>query len=174
METFSALLAICVGNSPVNGEFPTQRPVTRSFGVSFICIWINSWVNNGEAGDLSCNRAHYGVIVMKIADILQIIFWNAFSWMKITIYWFKFHSNCPKGSINDIVIIGSTNGFAAGNAPFPDEPQLRPLTHLPLDKMTAISQTTFSNAFSWMQLYEFRLRFHWSLFLRIKLTIFQH
>ena len=35
METFSALLALCVGNSPVAGEFPTQRPVTRSFGVFF-------------------------------------------------------------------------------------------------------------------------------------------
>ena len=35
METFSALLAICVGNSPVTGEFPTQRPVTRSFDVLF-------------------------------------------------------------------------------------------------------------------------------------------
>ena len=35
METFSALLAICVGNSPVAGEFPAQRPVTRSFDVSF-------------------------------------------------------------------------------------------------------------------------------------------
>ena len=35
METFSALLAICVGNSPVLGEFPTQRPVTRSFHVFF-------------------------------------------------------------------------------------------------------------------------------------------
>ena len=30
-ETFSALLAICAGNSPVTGEFPAQRPVTRSF-----------------------------------------------------------------------------------------------------------------------------------------------
>ena len=35
METFFALLAICVGNSPVPGEFPTQRPVTRSFDVFF-------------------------------------------------------------------------------------------------------------------------------------------
>ena len=35
METFSALLAICAGNSPVPGEFPTQRPVTRSFDVFF-------------------------------------------------------------------------------------------------------------------------------------------
>ena len=35
METFSALLAICAGNLPVPGEFPTQRPVTRSFDVFF-------------------------------------------------------------------------------------------------------------------------------------------
>ena len=35
METFSALLAICAGNSPFRGEFPAQRPVTRSFDVFF-------------------------------------------------------------------------------------------------------------------------------------------
>ena len=35
METFSALLAICAGNSPVPGEFPAQRPVTRSSDVFF-------------------------------------------------------------------------------------------------------------------------------------------
>ena len=35
METFSVLLALCAGNSPVTGEFPSQRPVTRSFYVFF-------------------------------------------------------------------------------------------------------------------------------------------
>ena len=35
METFSALLAICADNSPVSGEFPAQRPETRSFDVFF-------------------------------------------------------------------------------------------------------------------------------------------
>ena len=34
-ETFSASLAICAGNSPVTGEFPAQKPVTRSFDVFF-------------------------------------------------------------------------------------------------------------------------------------------
>ena len=34
-ETFSALLALCAGNPPVTGEFPAQRPVTRSFDVFF-------------------------------------------------------------------------------------------------------------------------------------------
>ena len=35
METSSALLAFCAGNSPVTGEFHAQRPVTRSFDVFF-------------------------------------------------------------------------------------------------------------------------------------------
>ena len=35
MESFSTSLAICAGNSPVNSEFPAQRPVTRSFDVFF-------------------------------------------------------------------------------------------------------------------------------------------
>ena len=35
METFSALLDLCGGNSPITGEFPSQRPVTRSFYVFF-------------------------------------------------------------------------------------------------------------------------------------------
>ena len=35
METFSVLLDLCAGNSPVAGEFPAQRPVTRSFDVFF-------------------------------------------------------------------------------------------------------------------------------------------
>ena len=35
METFSVLLALCVGNSPVTHELPTQMPVTPSFDVFF-------------------------------------------------------------------------------------------------------------------------------------------
>ena len=35
METFSTLLALCAGNSPVTGKFPSQRPVTRSYDVFF-------------------------------------------------------------------------------------------------------------------------------------------
>ena len=42
-----------------------QRPVTRSFDVFFICVWINGWTNNREAGDLRRYRAHYEVTVMR-------------------------------------------------------------------------------------------------------------
>ena len=49
-----------------------------------------------------------------------------------------------------------------------------PLTHWGRDKMDAISQTTFSCAFSWMKMYEFRLKFHWSLFPGVQLIKSHH
>ena len=49
METFSALLAICVGNSPVTGEFLTQRPVTWSFDV-FFDLCLNKWLSKHSWG----------------------------------------------------------------------------------------------------------------------------
>ena len=66
METFSALLALCAGKSPVTGEFPSQRPVTQSFDVFFDLCLNNGWVNNCEAGNLRCHRSHYDVRVMMI------------------------------------------------------------------------------------------------------------
>ena len=50
---------------------------------------------------------------------------------------------------------------------------MMPLTRWGRDKMDAISQTTFWSAFSWRKMFEFRLEFHWNLFLRVQLTIFQ-
>ena len=63
METFSALLAICAGNSPVTGEFPHKGQ--RRGALMFSLIWINGWVNTREAGDLRRHHAHYDVTVMK-------------------------------------------------------------------------------------------------------------
>ena len=51
METFSALLALCEGNSAATDEFRSKRPVTRGFDVFFIHAWTNSWVNNQDTGD---------------------------------------------------------------------------------------------------------------------------
>ena len=47
------------------------------------------------------------------------------------------------------------------------------LTHWGRYKMDAILQTTFLNAISWMKMFVFRLKFHWSLFLKVQLTRFQ-
>ena len=64
IETFSALLAICAGNSgsPVNSPHKGQWRGALMFSV--ICAWINGWINNCEAGDLRRLCTHYDVIVM--------------------------------------------------------------------------------------------------------------
>ena len=70
METFSALLAICAGNSLVTGEFPKQGLVTRSFEVFFDLrlnkrlskqLWQVIW---------DANRTHCYVTVMVTAVVL--------------------------------------------------------------------------------------------------------
>ena len=64
MKTSSALLTLCAGNSPVTGEFSSQRPVARGYGVFLIGALTNDSVNNQNAGDLRRHRAHYDVTVM--------------------------------------------------------------------------------------------------------------
>ena len=100
METFFVLLALCVGNhTPAKvsdahddvikwKHFPRNWPFVRGIHrspvnsphkgqwrgalmYSLICVWINDWVNNREAGDLRPNRAHYDVTVMDLWCFLQ-------------------------------------------------------------------------------------------------------
>ena len=93
METFSALLALCAGKSPVTGEFPSQSPVM----FSLICAWINGWINNHEAGDLRRHRAHYDVTVVKppkwsicTLNKQEVSFYvsSSFGWFKVPFYAF--------------------------------------------------------------------------------------
>ena len=74
METFSPLLALCVGNSPV----PVNSPHQGQF--SLICARINDWVNNREAGELRRYRGHYDVIVMEPWATLHWILETAFDY----------------------------------------------------------------------------------------------
>ena len=60
METFSAFLAFCGGNSPHEGQW------RGALMFSLIGVWINGWINNRDAGDSRCHRAHYDVIVVMV------------------------------------------------------------------------------------------------------------
>ena len=64
MEIFSALLAICAGIHWSLVNFPHQGQWRGALMFSLIYVWIYSWVNNREAGDLRRYRAHYDVTVM--------------------------------------------------------------------------------------------------------------
>ena len=65
------LQTICVGKSPVTGEFLTQRPVTRSFHVFFNLRLNYCWANNSDAGDLRRYCAHCDVIIMIYRKLIQ-------------------------------------------------------------------------------------------------------
>ena len=64
METFSALLALCAGKSPVPVNSPHKGQWRGALMFSLIRAWINDWVNNREAGDLRRQRGNYDLIVM--------------------------------------------------------------------------------------------------------------
>ena len=88
METISALLAICSGNSSVPVKSPRKGQWREALMFSSISAWINGWVNNRKAGDLRRNRAHYDVIVIHSSgsyrlhiDIFQTSSWPC-SWFR--------------------------------------------------------------------------------------------
>ena len=85
IKIVSALLAIWAGNSPVTGEFPAQGQWRAGLMFSLMCVWINGWVNNREAGDLRRYRAHYDVILIrsKLRGLLTYVLTMDFLYEKI-------------------------------------------------------------------------------------------
>ena len=61
LEIFSALLALCAGNSL---DSPHKGQWRGALMFSLICAWTKGWANNRDAGDLRRSRAHYDVIEM--------------------------------------------------------------------------------------------------------------
>ena len=66
METFSVLLALCAGNSPVLVNSPHKGQWRGALMFSLICARIKDWVNNREAGDLRRHHGQYDANVMLI------------------------------------------------------------------------------------------------------------
>ena len=91
METFSALLAICAGNSPVSGEFPGG---TKASDAELWCFFLCARLSKHSRGWWFETLSHplwrhrnvqYFPILNTHHTLLisQGIFWNAFSWMKM-------------------------------------------------------------------------------------------
>ena len=72
METSSALLAICAGNSPAPGKSSHKGQWRGALMFSLICVWIKGWVNNREDGDLRRYSAHYDVTFMCVAIVVAL------------------------------------------------------------------------------------------------------
>ena len=71
MEIFSALLVICAVNSPVTGELPAQRPVTRSFDIFFDLRLNKRLCKHSWGWWFETHRAHYDVTVMTECYVIE-------------------------------------------------------------------------------------------------------
>ena len=89
IETFSALLALCSANSPVTGEFPTQRPVKRSFDI-FSYLRLNKRLSKQSRGwwfeTPSCPLWRH----CNLASIPQATNSNLYPYVNICVCWLKF------------------------------------------------------------------------------------
>ena len=103
METFSALLAICAGNSPVP---PHKGQWRGDLMFSLICARINDWVNNPEAGDLRRRLANYDVTVMCCFLMVPESSQDQFP----STHWGRVRHIC----VDSLTIVGSDNGLSPG------------------------------------------------------------
>ena len=71
IETFSALLTLCTGNSTVTGEFPSQRPMMWSFNIFFDMCLNKQFNKHWDACDLRRHHAHYVITVMHCSNKQQ-------------------------------------------------------------------------------------------------------
>ena len=146
METFSALLALCAGNSPVSGEFPSQRPVTRSFDVFFhLCLnkWLSkqSWGWWFETPSRSFWRHRHESSMDRARAYCRM---SVMHYLKQS-YLYSVYTYC----------VTRPECLDEGNR----------LIHPGRDKMATTLRITFSNPFSSMKVFEFRLKFHRNLFI---------
>ena len=124
METFSALLTICAGNSigPSEGEFPAQRPVTRSFDI-FFNLRLNKRLSKQSWGwwfeTLSCPlwRQCYAccffeqMMSFKIIDVIFLFFirkWYNLPYHVEGIHWSSvdfIHKRPQMGNFDNFVVV---------------------------------------------------------------------
>ena len=110
------------GNSPVTGEFPSHKPVTRSFDIFFDLLKL-SWVNNQDAGYLRRHRAHYDVTVMWCRIVIQ---WSGQPWV-LSAFNASLLSNFElvKGVKLGASVHYGRNGLKFGTLFFPDHHSLK-------------------------------------------------
>ena len=94
METFPALLALCAGNSPGTGEFPSQRPVTRSFDV-FFDLCLNKWLSKQLRGRwFDTPSTHYDVTVMGKYTLVHTSLYDVIVWMFVCLFKYQPDNFC--------------------------------------------------------------------------------
>ena len=177
MGTFSALLALCEGNSHVTAEFRSQRPATRSCDI-FLDRRLNKrlsksstrWWFETPSRSLwrQCNENRWLNDEMKIGACSSFGDRGDIARFSVTTAHVTVHTMGTTGprffrlyTHHLVAMRGAICGCSRGELTI-----LNILTHWGRDEIDAISQTTFANAFSWMKMYWFRVKFHWNYFPR--------
>ena len=133
-----------------------------------ISLWIYHFYRNKQLNVLSnCGIYYFLQLIGCVVKMWNLLFSS---------------THCNLMTPYDVTHVGqrwSGNSFAArgyGSLTWNNDDLFSagPLTHWGRDNIDAILQTTGLNVFSWMKMYEFRLQFHWSWFLRVQLAIFLH
>ena len=78
METFSVLLALCAGNSPVTSEFPSQRPVMQSFDVFYDLPMnkrLSKQLRHWWFVTPSCSLWHHCNVISDKSTLVQVMAW---------------------------------------------------------------------------------------------------
>ena len=94
-----------IHRSPVNSPHKGQWRGALMF--SLICVWINGWVNNREAGDLRRYRAHYDVTVMNLFVVTP-----KSTKMPVMNYPYIYRTVCMKDLLCRLISMTSKNVFA--------------------------------------------------------------
>ena len=147
-------------------HFPRYWPLVRGIHRSPVNSphkgqWRGALMFCREAGDLRRYRAHYDVIVMSLLRTARVTARRDRNAL--------LEQSWPQALMP--LIHGNFMSTTIRSLRWKTAPRL---THWGRDKIATIFQTTFSEAFSWMKMYKLRLKFHWSLFPRVQLTVFQH
>ena len=174
MGTLSTLLALCEGNPLVTSGFPSQTASNAELFYFFFFV------------SLKLLQAEEVVEqIIKLPDIwaATVLMWHhgdgiwvceaSLPYLETLSMWPI--SACGHQSnmwgVTGLVVSSKLNRPGPGfiNTLRSEDTYMNELTHWGRDKMAAIFQMIFSNGYSWMKMYEFRLTFHWSLFLGVQL-----
>ena len=123
-----------IHRSPVNS--PHKGQWRRALMFSFICAWINAWVNNREAGDLRRHPSHHDVIVMLSYSCKVAVRWmplnSADDWstlVQMMVWCSQGHKPSPEPMLTHIHVAIWLQGRNELNTVFATKPILT--KHLP-------------------------------------------
>ena len=148
----STIVALCEGNHWSQVDSLCKMLVIQIFDYFFI-VSMNKQLNKQSK---FCSSQ---VLVMQNSDYFSLVSLN-----KLLNKQSSFHRSDMPWFLCDITIMSCQNYNCQWSVS--DH-----LTHWGWDKIAAIFQMTFKNAFSWMEMHKFWLQFHWNLFLLVQLTI---